>query len=147
MGAFGARPLWNSPMLGPLFLASGLSGAAALLMLLEPDEGLRHGLAKLDARFLGAEALVLALLFAVLSTGGASQRSAALLFFGGQFTAVFWIGVMFLGMLMPWLLERWQRAGWAQNSVVPPVLVLFGGAALRAVIVLAGQASHWEVSF
>jgi len=35
LGALGARPLWNSPLLGPLFLASGLSAGAALLVLLE----------------------------------------------------------------------------------------------------------------
>ena len=31
LGAMGARPLWNSALLGPLFLFSGLSTAAALL--------------------------------------------------------------------------------------------------------------------
>lgn len=146
LGAFGARPLWNSPVLGPLFLASGLSGAAALLMLLEPDAELRHELARLDARLLGAEGLVLTLYFVALATGGQAQREAAQLFFGGPFTAVFWIGVMFLGMVMPLLLERWQQAGRAQATVIPPVLVLLGGAALRAVVVLAGQASRWEVT-
>jgi len=30
-----ARPLWNSGLLGPLFLASGISGAAAFLILIE----------------------------------------------------------------------------------------------------------------
>ncbi len=31
LGTLGARPLWNSALLGPLFLFSGLSTAAALL--------------------------------------------------------------------------------------------------------------------
>ncbi len=146
LGAFGARPLWNSPVLGPLFLASGLSGAAALLMLLEPDAELKHGLSKLDGRLLGVEALVLGLYFLALATGGQAQREAAGLFFGGAYTAVFWIGVMFLGMVVPLLLEKWQQAGRAQVTVIPQVLVLLGGAALRAVLVLAGQASRWEVS-
>ena len=33
LGALGARPLWNSSVLGPLFLVSGVSTAAALLTL------------------------------------------------------------------------------------------------------------------
>jgi formate-dependent nitrite reductase membrane component NrfD len=91
------------------------------------------------------EALILALYFLALATGGQAQREAAQLFFGGPFTAVFWLGVMFLGMAMPLLLERWQQAGKAQATIIPPVMILLGGAALRAVVVLAGQASHWEV--
>lgn len=146
LGAFGARPLWNSPVLGPLFLASGVSGAAALLMLLENDGQKREALAKLDARFMGVEALVLGLFFVALATGGAAQRQAMFLFFGGSYTAVFWVGVMFLGMAVPLLLERWQHTGRAQPTMIPPMLVLFGGIALRAIVVLAGQASHWEVS-
>ena len=42
LGTLGARPLWNSALLGPLFLFSGLSTAAAvlhgILVLTTPDE-------------------------------------------------------------------------------------------------------------
>lgn len=145
LGALGARPLWNSPLLGPLFLASGLSAAAALLILLEKEEHWRSRLAALDLRFLAAEAVLLALLFLALATGGEAQRAAARLFFGGPYTAVFWVLVAFTGMALPVWLERLHRRGRLAHSAVAPVLVLFGGLALRAVIVLAGQASHWEV--
>jgi formate-dependent nitrite reductase membrane component NrfD len=145
LGALGARPLWNSPLLGPLFLASGLSAAAALLALLEKDAAWRQDLARLDARFIAAEALVLALFFLALLTGGQAQRAAAGLFFGGPFTAVFWIAVAFAGMALPVWLERLESRGRAPHSAVAPALVLFGGLALRAVFVFAGQASRWEV--
>jgi formate-dependent nitrite reductase membrane component NrfD len=145
LGSLGARPLWNTPLLGPLFLASGMSGAAALLSLLEKSEEGRASLARLDAKLLGVEALIFALIFLGLATGGAAQRSAASLFFGGPYTAVFWIGVVFVGMIAPLLLERLVRSGRAQATAWPQILVLAGGATLRAVIVLAGQASRWEV--
>ncbi|MBM4355137.1 MAG: hypothetical protein FJ109_15370, partial [Deltaproteobacteria bacterium] len=38
-----ARPLWNSGLLGPLFLASGISGAAAFFMLVERWRGSGEG--------------------------------------------------------------------------------------------------------
>jgi formate-dependent nitrite reductase membrane component NrfD len=145
LGALGARPLWNTPLLGPLFLVSGMSSAAALLMLLEKSGEGRASLAKLDAKLLGVEALIFALIFLALATGGEAQRAAARLFFGGPYTAVFWVGVVFLGMIAPLLLERLAHSGRAQATAWPQVFVLLGGITLRAVIVLAGQASRWEV--
>ena len=35
--AFNARPLWNTSILGPLFLTSGLSTGAATIMLMSKD--------------------------------------------------------------------------------------------------------------
>jgi len=145
LGALGARPLWNSPLLGPLFLASGLSAGAALLVLLEKEDEWRRRLASIDLRLLGAEGVLLGLFFLALATGGQAQRAAAELFFGGPYTAVFWVAVAFTGMLLPVWLERLERRGMVAHTAVPPVLILFGGLALRAVIVLAGQASQWEV--
>ncbi|MGQ9918409.1 MAG: NrfD/PsrC family molybdoenzyme membrane anchor subunit [Bryobacteraceae bacterium] len=145
LGALGARPLWNSPLLGPLFLLSGLSAAAALLLILEKDHAWRRTLARLDVRLIAAEAVVLALFFLALSTGGQAQRAAAGLFFGGPYTAVFWLAVAFMGMALPVWLERLEQRDRIPHSAVPAVLVLIGGLALRAVLVLAGQASSWEV--
>jgi formate-dependent nitrite reductase membrane component NrfD len=145
LGALGARPLWNTPLLGPLFLVSGMSGAAALLMLIEKSEAARANLARLDAKLLGVEASIFALIFLGLATGGEAQRAAAHLFFGGPYTAVFWVGVVFLGMIAPIALERLAHSGRAQATAWPQVLILLGGITLRAVIVLAGQASRWEV--
>lgn len=143
--ALGARPLWNSPLLGPLFLLSGLSAGAALLVLIEKDHECRRTLARLDVRFIAAEAVVLTLFFLALLTGGQAQRASAELFFGGPYTAIFWVAVGFLGMALPVWLERLEERGKVAHSAVAPVLVLFGGLALRAILVLAGQASHWEV--
>ena len=39
LSAFGARPLWNSAVLGLLFLISGLSSAAAFVHMVAKDHG------------------------------------------------------------------------------------------------------------
>jgi formate-dependent nitrite reductase membrane component NrfD len=145
LGALGARPLWNSSALGPLFLASGISSALALLLLLEPDAGARHTLAAVEKKVIGAEAAFLALLLIALATGPAAHRAAAGLLLGGEFTGVFWAGVVFAGMLVPVALEALSRAARAQPSFWPSVLVLLGAFTLRAVILFAGQVSRWEV--
>jgi len=41
--AFNARPLWNTSILGPLFLASGLSAGAATIMLMSKQSNKRFG--------------------------------------------------------------------------------------------------------
>jgi formate-dependent nitrite reductase membrane component NrfD len=145
LGALSARPLWNSPVLGPLFLASGLSGAAALLYAMERDSEARHKLARWDERLLAAEGVLLALFLLGLATGGEAQRSAFQLLSGGAFTAVFWVAVVFAGMAIPVLMERLERAGRLQPSLAAPLLVLIGGFSLRAILLWAGQASGWEV--
>ncbi|MCL5044573.1 MAG: polysulfide reductase NrfD [Deltaproteobacteria bacterium] len=143
LSAFGARPLWNSALLGPLFLISGLSTGAAALALLESSEPDRERLSALDLKLIGAEAATLALLLVGLTTGGAAQRAASQLFLGGSFTALFWVAVVLAGLAMPALLELLHRLGRAQDTVYAQVLVLLGGFALRMVFLLAGQASRW----
>ncbi len=145
LGTFGARPLWNTPLLGPLFLTSGLSGALALLMLIERDDGERERLGALDLKVIAVEAALLLLILIGLATGGAAQRDAAHLLLGGGFTALFWVLVVFIGLLLPATLELLHRRGLAQASSYASILVLAGGLALRAVFLSAGQASGWRV--
>ncbi|MEN8183925.1 MAG: NrfD/PsrC family molybdoenzyme membrane anchor subunit, partial [Myxococcota bacterium] len=45
LSTLGARPLWNSAMLGPLFLTSGLSAAAAFVHMIARDRSERELLA------------------------------------------------------------------------------------------------------
>ena len=52
LSALGARPLWSSALLGPLFLVSGLSAAAALVHMIARDREERELLAKADNGFL-----------------------------------------------------------------------------------------------
>jgi protein NrfD len=144
LSGLGARPLWNTPLLGPLFLVSGLSGAAALLVLLESSEDARGDLSMLDMKLIGVEFGTLVLLLIGQASGGAAQRAAAHLFLGGDFTALFWIVIVIVGLAVPVTIELLHRCGRAQASIYAPALVLLGGFALRFIFLLAGQASHWE---
>ena len=143
LGALGARPLWSSALLGPLFLVSGLSSAAALVHLVARDPGERELLARADNGFLAAELVLIALFFIGLGTASRVHIQAAGLFFGGPFTAVFWVGVVGLGILLPLLAQGLALRHRIAHTPVAPLLVLAGGVLLRFVIVLAGQLSHW----
>jgi formate-dependent nitrite reductase membrane component NrfD len=143
LSALGARPLWNSALLGPLFLASGLSAAAALVHLIAPLADERELLAKADNGFLVAELALVALFLVGLATATRAHMEAVALLLGGPFTAVFWVLVVGLGMVVPLVVQLLAVNHRIRHTPVAPLLVLAGGLALRFVIVYAGQASHW----
>jgi formate-dependent nitrite reductase membrane component NrfD len=139
LSTLGARALWGSALLGPLFLVSGLSTGAAVMMLFRVTDGERHLLARWDLAAIGVELLLLALVIVGLATGGAASRSAAGLLLGGSFTAPFWVLVMTAGLAVPALLEILEFRLALKPSAVTPALVLVGGLALRWIFVAAGQ--------
>jgi formate-dependent nitrite reductase membrane component NrfD len=144
LSALGARPLWSSAILGPLFLFSGLSAAAAFAHWASPDQPEREYLAKIDNQFLASElALVLLLVIGLVSSTEAHIQ-AAQLFLGGPYTAVFWVGVVGLGIVVPLIIQSLAVTHRVPHTPLAPVLVLLGGLALRFVIVSAGQVSHWS---
>ena len=55
LSAFNARPLWNTSILGPLFLTSGLSTGAATIMWMSKDHAERKLFSKLDLILIGIE--------------------------------------------------------------------------------------------
>jgi protein NrfD len=143
LSALGARPLWNSALLGPLFLASGLSSAAALVHMLAREREERRLLAHADNVFIGTELVLVALFLVGLATSTRVHIQAAGLLLGGPFSAVFWVGVVGLGLLLPLLIQSLALRERIHHTPVGPLLVLAGGLLLRFVIVYAGQFSHW----
>jgi formate-dependent nitrite reductase membrane component NrfD len=139
LSTLGARALWGSALLGPLFLVSGLSTGAAAMMLFRVSDEERHRLARWDLAAIGVEAALLVLVLVGLSTVGADARAAAGLLLGGSFTAPFWVLVVSSGLAVPALLEILEFRLHLRASVVTPALVLAGGLALRWVFVAAGQ--------
>lgn len=135
------RPLWNTPLLPVLFLVSGVSTAAAALALFSKDHTEQERLVKLDINLILAELGVLALMLIGFGfTTRAGNESLSLLL-GGDFTAAFWVFIVGIGLLIPLVLEQLQIRGRAAHTVLPGLMVLAGGLALRVVIVFAGQAS------
>ena len=77
-----------------------------------------------------------------LGTASASHAAAGALLVGGPYTFAFWGGVVAIGILVPLVLQPLELAHRIPHSVLPALLVLAGGFALRWVIVNAGQASQ-----
>jgi len=140
LSTLGARALWNSALLGPLFLVSGLSTGAALLMLFPVDPEERRFFLRWDFLAIGLEALLLVLLFVGLLTSGAEERAAAELLLTGRFAAEFLSLVVVVGLAVPLLLEVLEARLHLRTTLVAPALILVGGLALRWILVAAGQA-------
>ncbi|MBM4118769.1 nitrite reductase [bacterium] len=143
LGAFAARPLWNSPLLGPLFLASGLSSGAAFILLFGLEDEERRLASIVDMGVIGAELGLIALWLLGLAVGGLAAQSAARLFFGGPYTAAFWTLVVALGLVIPFIGEAIEYKRRATPGRATALFVLAGGFALRWIVVFAGQAAGW----
>jgi formate-dependent nitrite reductase membrane component NrfD len=143
LSSLGARPLWNSGALGVLFLASGVSAAAAFshLVTRSPDE--RALTVRIDNVVLASELGILALFLLGLLAGSAPQVEAAKLFLGGPYTAPFWVFVIGLGIVIPLTIQALASRHLVQHTPIAPVMVMAGGLVLRWVLVSAGQFSHW----
>jgi len=140
LSTLGARALWSSALLGPLFLVSGLSTGGAFLLLFPLAGEERHDVARWDRAAMGLELALLALFLVGLGTGGAAGYEAAGLLLGGPYTAPFWSLVVVGGLVVPLLLETLEARLHLRFTVATPALVLMGGLALRFILVAAGQA-------
>jgi formate-dependent nitrite reductase membrane component NrfD len=141
IGTLASRPAWNSIMLAPLFLVSGISTGAALMMLFPMTEEEKHALRTYDVAAILGELVLLGLfLLSLAASGGETGREAAWLFLGGPFTTAFWTLVIFGGLLTPLVLEMLEAKRHLRATLMAPVLILVGGLSLRWVLLLAGQA-------
>ena len=141
--AFNARPLWNTSILGPLFLVSGLSTGAAVIVLMSKSGEERKLFARIDLILIGIELFLITHMFMGFLASHQVQIDAARLFLGGPYTAPFWIFVVILGLAIPALLEILELKKYKIPVLIPAILVLFGGIMLRFIIAYAGQASRW----
>ena len=101
LSAFNARPFWNSAILGPLFLVSGLSTGAALIILLSKSDYEKKLFSKVDITLIGLELFLITHLFMGFLASTEVHIQAAGLFLGGEYTAVFWVFVVGLGLILP----------------------------------------------
>ncbi len=144
LSAFGARPFWNSGVLGPLFLVSGLSTAAALVALLAREHAEKELFTRIDLVLIVVELALVALFVINLATGSGQQIESLQSILGGPYTMVFWVLFIGIGLLVPLLLEMLEITGVNRSlAMLAPVLVLVGGYALRQIVLDAGQESTW----
>ncbi|MBT3345029.1 MAG: polysulfide reductase NrfD [Gemmatimonadetes bacterium] len=142
LGTLGAaRPMWNSALLGPLFLLSGASTGMAAMMLAPIGADIHHKLRRWDLGAIGAELILLGLfLIGLLVGGGTDGRASAQLLLGGAYTAPFFAIVVVAGLLVPFCMAWVEGARQLAPTRVAPLLVLAGGLGLRWILVMAGQA-------
>ncbi len=143
LSAFNARPLWNTSILGPLFLTSGLSTGLAAIIWMSKDKHERKVLSRIDLILILVELFLIIHLFMGFLASSAVQTEAAALFLGGQFTVTFWVFVVILGLAFPAVLEALELRGYHVPVWVPPFLILFGGLVFRFVMVEAGQITRF----
>jgi formate-dependent nitrite reductase membrane component NrfD len=143
LSAFNARPLWNTSILGPLFLVSGLSTGAAVIMWMSKDHLERTLFSKIDLILIGIEIFFIIHLFMGFLASNAAQIEAAQLFLGGAYTLPFWGGVVVLGLLVPAILEIMELRGKKIPVAFPAFLILLGGMIFRFIMVDAGQISKY----
>lgn len=143
LSAFNARPLWNTSILGPLFLASGLSAGAAAILFMSKNPSERKQFTKIDLAIIGIELFLIVHMFMGYLASTQVQIEAAKMFLGGEYTASFWIFVVILGLIFPALLEILELRKIHVPAIVSPLLVIFGSFMLRFIIVYAGQVSRY----
>lgn len=138
-----ARPLWNSAVLAPLFVVSGIATGGAFVCLLIPQDE-HERLAPVSLAACGIELALLFVFVLTLATGtGAAQRASAVLL-GGSLGLLFVVVTLTLGLIVPALVETFEvlhrRLAFVPVKL-PPILKLAGGLALRMVIIYAGVQS------
>ena len=143
LSAFNARPLWNTSILGPLFLVSGMSTGAAVILLLSKDHKERKIMGRIDILLILIELFFIIHLFMGFKAGSEASINAANLFLGGSFTAPFFAFVVLLGLIFPAILEIFELKGYKVPVIVPATLILIGGLIFRFLIVEAGQITKY----
>ena len=146
LSSLGARPLWNSAVLWVLFLASGLSSAAAFVHMITDDVYERELLAKADNGFLFIELFLIAQFIIGLLSSTRLHQHAAHLVLTGPYAATFWVFVIAIGIVIPLIIQLLAVNHKVQHTPIAPIMVVVGGLILRFIIVSAGQYSHWTVA-
>lgn len=143
LSTFNARPLWNTALLGPLFLVSGLSAGAAAIMWMSKKHLERRLFTQIDLILIGIELFLIVHLFMGFLAGPEVQQEAASLFLNGRFALPFWGLVVGLGMILPLLMEVLELRGKKIPAALPALLILTGSLIFRIIMVEAGEATRY----
>ena len=143
-----SRPFWSdTPFLGALFVASGVSTAIAFIYFFyglktsdynESSEISKYKLKLVDNMAIFAELVII--LFMIIEL---KDKHKFLL--SGSMSSLFWIGVIIIGLIIPLLFNFYSIINYRikgkklSKSIITPILILIGGFLLRYVVVVAGQ--------
>ncbi len=142
-----SRPLWSdTPFLGALFFASGVSTAIAFVYFIYDikykntmfSEINKYKLKLVDNIALIGEIVIILFMLIELS----NKHRLILM---DKVSGLFWIGVVLIGMVIPIILNFYSLikykigGGKLGSSLITPILIIVGGFLLRYVVVIAGQ--------
>lgn len=143
LGIIPHAAFWQSPLIVVLFVLSSLSCGIALVVLammafrlLAPFWNAARTVLLVDGVLIGVELIVLTV-FIASSQQSAPEAVETLV--TGDLAALFWTGLVAMGLVVPLAMElasRW-KVGLDVHPCIPAVLVLIGGLCLRICIVFA----------
>jgi len=150
LSAMNSYPLLNTPILPALFLASGVSAGISANLVVgllffksstgESNVSYLHGL---DVKVIFAELFFLFILFVgMMYQGGVTAHVASTAISTGGLSALLWIGVIGLGLILPIGLNFALPHGVKHSHgfvIFNALIVLVGVLALRYYILYAGQ--------
>src|SRR3990170_4374179 len=162
LGTITARPFWNNPMLPMLFLISAMmTGSAAICFVGCFVKGFR-GMSRENVntnKFMIHSIDFTLMVFSIISVflfilglyvSPRSSASAVHLIMGGEYTFLFWVFVVGVGILLPlalevyeliphyiWRVELREHNPWISGMITTSVLI--GGFAMRYIVIYAGQ--------
>lgn len=150
-----ARPLWNSAILPMLFLCSGMSAGAAVMIIVAKTKETKLFFTKVDIWLIIAELLILLLFFYGHYTGDAAHRHAIMPFFSKSHEFFpYFLSIVIIGVCLPLAIvlkflevtgehtEELTTSGLLMMNA-SAVLVLIGSAVIRFAMVYAGQLSGY----
>lgn len=143
LSAFNARPLWNTSVLGILFLTSGLSAGAAIIIWVSQNHVERKLFSQIDLGLIITELFLITHMILSFYAGPEVQNQAAEVLMGGPFTFQFFGIVIILGLIVPGILETLELRGYHFPVAIPVILVLIGGLVFRFVMIDAGQLTRY----
>ncbi len=137
-----AVPMWTQGrLLGALFLASGASTGIAAVAVIAWLQGMELGpvwdkIHRFDLFAIVWEAILLVVL--LVSLGAAASPIVS-----GRFAPLFWVGLIVVGLVIPFVLQLRARGGQhgqraSFGMALPAILVLIGGFVLRYVVIMGG---------
>ena len=143
LSAFNARPLWNTSILGPLFLISGMSTGAAAIIWFSKSHAERKMFSQIDLGLIIIELFFITHMIISFYAGPEVQNQAVELLTSGPFTIAFFGFVVTLGLAVPAILEILELNGFKIPVLIPVLLVLMGGVVFRFVMIDAGQLTRY----
>lgn len=149
LSALISYPMLNNPVLPALFLASGTSsGIAATFLIiliagkLKGDSHESHFIHKFEVPIMVTELGLIVCFFVGLHFGGGQKTVALHNALSGFLGAIFWIGVLIIGILIPLIANMFvnDRLKYNRNFIIlVSIFDLIGVFCLRFFVLYAGQ--------